>query len=131
LDTFDGICKMACGLQYAIGGCYGQDRDHMMLVSEHVCDTFTSRVFHDDTNATVVGGSMGEVPCFGGMITPSFASAGFLMHKDPLAKQCHQHGIKQEGPFQCLMCRQERVEATRAHHVEHGVALRCESAPMG
>ncbi len=74
---------------------------------------------------------MGEVPCFGGMITPHFASAGFLMHKDLRAKWCHWHGIKQEGPFQCLVRAQERVEATQLHHFECGVALHCELAPMG
>jgi hypothetical protein len=66
----------------------------MMLVLELVSDTLASRVFHDDTNAMVVGASMGEVPCFGSMIPPSFALAGLLMHKDLRAKQCHQRGIK-------------------------------------
>ncbi len=61
----------------------------MMLVLERVCDAFTSRVFHDDTNATVVGGGMGEVPCFTGMITPGFAPSGFLVHKDLRAERCH------------------------------------------
>jgi hypothetical protein len=101
LDSFYGIWETARGLQYAIGGCYGWDRDRMMLVLKHICDAFTSRVFHDDTNATVVGSGMGEVPCFGGMITPGFASVGFLMHQDLRAEQCHWCGIKQEGPFQC------------------------------
>jgi hypothetical protein len=94
LESFYGICKTACGLQYAIGGRYGWERDCMMLVSERVRDAFTSRVFHDDTNATVVGGGMGEIPCFGGMITPGFALAGCLMHKDLCAERCHQRGIK-------------------------------------
>ena len=80
MDSVDGICETACGLQYAFGGHYGQDRNCMMLILEHVHDAFTPRIFHDDTNATVVGGSMGEVPCFGGMITPLFALAGFLMN---------------------------------------------------
>ncbi len=102
-----------------------------MMVLERVRDAFTSCVFHDDMNAVVVGGGIGEVPYFGGMITPSFASAGFLMHKDLRAKQCHWHGVKQEGPFQCLVQGQERIEVTRAHHVEHGVALRHKLAPMG
>jgi hypothetical protein len=66
----------------------------MFLVSEHVHDTFTSRVFHDYTNAMVVGGGMGEVPCFGSMITPGFALVRFLMHQDLRAKRCHWCGIK-------------------------------------
>jgi hypothetical protein len=52
----------------------------MMLIVERAHDAFTPRIFYDDTNATVVDGGMGEVPCFGGMITPRFASAGFLMN---------------------------------------------------
>jgi hypothetical protein len=52
----------------------------MMLIAERVRDVFIPRILHDGTNAGVVGGSMGEVPCFGGMITPLFALAGFLMN---------------------------------------------------
>ncbi len=103
LDFVDGISKTTCGLQYAIGGCDGQDRDRMMLVAERVRDTFTPRIFHDDTNAMVVSGGMGEVPCFGGMITPRFASAGLLMNQDLRAERCHRRGVKQEDPFQCLV----------------------------
>ena len=55
----------------------------MMLVSERVRDAFTSRVFHDYTNATVEGGGMGEVPCFGGMMPQN-------LH----AEWCHWCGIK-------------------------------------
>ncbi len=66
----------------------------MMLVLEHVRDAFIPRVFHNDTNATVVGGGMREVPCFGGMITPGFALAGFLMHQDLSAERCHRRGVK-------------------------------------
>jgi hypothetical protein len=80
LDSVDGICETACGLQDAIGSCYDRDRDCMMLIAECVSDAFTPCFFHDDMNATVVGGSMAEVPSFGGMITPHFASAGFLMN---------------------------------------------------
>jgi hypothetical protein len=87
--------------------------------------------FHDDMNAMVVGGGMGEVPCFGGMIPPCFVLAGFLMNEDLRAQWCHQRGVKQEGPFQCFVCGQERVTATWAHHVKRGVALRHESAPIG
>jgi hypothetical protein len=68
-----------------------------------VSDVFTPCIFHDDTNAMAVVGGMGEVPCFGSMITPHFVLAGFLMHKDLRAKRCHRHGVKQEGPFQCLV----------------------------
>jgi hypothetical protein len=32
LDSFYGTCETTCSLQYAIGGCYGRDRDCMMLV---------------------------------------------------------------------------------------------------
>jgi hypothetical protein len=108
---------MVCGLQYTIGDCYGRDRDHMMLISEPVRDAFTACVFHDDTNSTAVGGGMGEVPCFGGMITPCFALAGFLMHKDLHAEQCQRLGIKQEGPFQCL------VHNTRGLRQHGGIML--------
>ncbi len=80
LDSIDGIGKMACGLQDVLNSCYGWDRDCMMLVVEHVHDAFTTRFFHDGTNARVVGSSMGQVPCFGGMITPHFALAGFLIN---------------------------------------------------
>jgi hypothetical protein len=71
---------MACGRQYAIGSCYDQNRDCMMLIAERVRDAFTPCICHDDTNAMVVGGGMGEVPCFGGMITLRFLLAGFLMN---------------------------------------------------
>ncbi len=66
----------------------------MVLIAERVRDALTPHFFHDDTNAIVVGGSMGEVPCFGGMITPRFAPAGFLMNKDLHAEWCHRSGIK-------------------------------------
>jgi hypothetical protein len=69
-----------CVASYAIGGCYGRDRDCMMFIAEHVRDSFTPRIFHDDTNAMVVGSDMGEVPCFGGMMTLHFGWAGFLMN---------------------------------------------------
>ena len=77
MDSIDGIGKMACSLQDEIGSCYDRDRDRMMLIAERVRDAFTPRFFHDDTNAMVVGGSMGEVPCFGGMITPCLHRQGF------------------------------------------------------
>ncbi len=80
LDSVDGISELACGLQYAIGSCYDRDQDCMMLIAERVHDRLTPRLFHDDTNAMVVGGGMGEVPYFGGMITPCFAPAEFLMN---------------------------------------------------
>jgi hypothetical protein len=51
----------------------------MVLIAEYVRDMLTPHVFHDDTNATVVGGGMGELPSFGGMIAPCFAPAGLLM----------------------------------------------------
>jgi hypothetical protein len=69
-----------CVASYAIGGCYGRDRDCMMFIVERVRDAFTPRIFHDDTNAMVVGGGLGEVPCFGGMMTLHFGLAGFLMN---------------------------------------------------
>jgi hypothetical protein len=78
LDSVNGISERKCGLQDAISSCYDRDRDCMMLIAEHVRDAFTPSFFCDDINATVVGGSMGEVPYFGGMITPCFASARFL-----------------------------------------------------
>ena len=131
MDSVDGIGKTVCGLQYAIGGCYGRDRDPMMLIVECVCDAFTPHIIYDDTNAMVVGGDMGEVSCFGRMITPRFALDGFLMNEDLCAERCHWHGVKQEGPFQRFVRRQERVKATWAHHVKRGVALHCELAPMG
>ncbi len=34
----------------------------MVLIADRVCDAFISCVLHDDTNAMVVGGGMGEVP---------------------------------------------------------------------
>ncbi len=80
MDFVDGIGKTVCGLQDAIGSCYDWNRDCVILIAERVHDTFTPRFFHDDTNAMVVGGGMGEVPCFGSMITPHFELAGFLMH---------------------------------------------------
>ena len=131
MDSVDGIGETACGLQYAIGSCYDWDRDNMMLIAECVRDAFTPHIFHDDTNATVVGGGMGEVPCFGGMITPRFGLAGFLMNWDLRSEWCHRRGVKQEGPFQHLVRGQERVKVTRAHHVECGITSRCELAPMG
>jgi hypothetical protein len=48
-----------------------------MLISECVCDMFTLRIFYDDTNTTVASGGMGEVPYFGGMITPGLCWPGF------------------------------------------------------
>jgi hypothetical protein len=80
LDSVDGISKMVCGIQDVIGSCNDWYQDCMMLIAEGVCDAFTPCVFHDDTNAMVVGSGMGEVPCFGGMITSHFASSGFLMN---------------------------------------------------
>ncbi len=66
----------------------------MMLVLERVHDTFISCVFHDYTNATVVRGGMGEVSCFGGMITPGFVTVRFLMHQHLRAEQFDQGCVK-------------------------------------
>ncbi len=83
---------------------YDRDWDCMVLIVEHVCDVFASHVLHDDQNKMVVGGGMGEVPYFGGMMAPRFAPARYLMNQDLHAKRCYQRGIKQEGPFQCFVC---------------------------
>jgi hypothetical protein len=106
LYSVDGVGKAPCGLQDAIGSFYDRDRDCMVLIAECARGAFASCVLHDDTNAPVVGGGMGEVPSFGGMIAPRFVLAGFLMNQDLHAEQCHWRGIKQEGPFKCFVCGQ-------------------------
>jgi hypothetical protein len=62
LDSVDGVGELACSLQDAIGSCYDWGRNRMALIAERVCDMLTPPVLHDDTNAMVVSGGMGEVP---------------------------------------------------------------------
>jgi hypothetical protein len=82
-----------------IGSRCDRDQDGMVLIAEHVHDAFTTHVLHDDSNALVVGGGMGDVPCFGGMIAQRFAPAELLVNQDLCAERCHRCGIKQIGPF--------------------------------
>ena len=52
------------------------------------------------------------------------------MNKNFCAEGCHGSGIEGEGPFECFVGSEEGVLTTRAEHVEGGIALFGEAAPV-
>jgi len=57
-------------------------------------------------------------------------SVGFHVDENFCAEGCHGSGVKREGTFECFVGREEWVSTTRAEHVEGGVALLGEAAPV-
>ena len=71
-----------------------------------------------------------EIPSFGGVVSPRAASVGFHVDEYLRAKGSHGSSIKREGSFERFVGGEEGVLTTRAEHVEGGIALFGEAAPV-
>jgi hypothetical protein len=75
---------------------------------------------------------MGKIPSFGGMLllSPSAASVGFRVNKNLRAEGSHGRSVEREGAFESFVGQEEGVLATGAEHVEGGITLLGEAAPV-
>ena len=73
---------------------------------------------------------MGKIPSFGGMVSPSAALVGFHVNKNLCAQRSHGGSVEREVTFERFVGQKEGVLMTGAEHVEGGVALLGEAAPV-
>ena len=101
-----------------------------MIVPEGVSDAFATGVGHQNSDAAVVVWRVGKIPSFGGVVSPRAASVGFHVDENFRAEGSHGSSVEREGTFERFVGREEGVLTTRAEHVEGGIALLGESAPV-
>ena len=102
----------------------------MVIVSEGVGDALATNVGHQNLDAAVVVWRVGEIPSFGGVVSPRAASVGFHVDENLHAEGSHGSCVEREGAFERFVGGEEGVLTTRAEHVEGGIALFCEAAPV-
>ena len=73
---------------------------------------------------------MGKIPSFGGVVSPSASSVGFHVNKNLRAEGSHGRSVAREGAFESFVGRKEGVLSTGAEHVEGGITLLGEAAPV-
>ncbi len=73
---------------------------------------------------------MGKIPSFGGMVSPVASSVGFHVNKNLRAKGSHGCSVEREGAFESFVGREKGVLSTGAEHVEGGITLLGEAAPV-
>jgi hypothetical protein len=64
------------------------------------------------------------------VVSPSAALVGFLVNKNLHAKGSHGHSVEREGAFKSFVGGEEGVLSTGAEHVEGGITLFGEAAPV-
>jgi hypothetical protein len=64
------------------------------------------------------------------MITPHVPTIWLHVDRDFCAKGCHGCRIEGEQIFEHFVCQEQRILMTQTEHVEGGIALWCELAPV-
>ena len=130
LYSFNRRGEARSGVEDPVGCRDLGDRDGMVIVSEGVGDALTTGVGHQNSDAAVVVWRVGEIPRFGGVVSPRAALVGFHVDENLHAEGSHGSSIEKEGAFKCFGGGEEGVLMTRAEHVECGIALFGEAAPV-
>ena len=103
LYSFNCHGEACSGIEDPVSGRDLGDRDGMVIVSEGVGDALATDVGHQNMDAAVVVWRVGEIPSFGGVVSPRAASVGFHVDENFRAEGSHGSSIEREGAFECFV----------------------------
>jgi hypothetical protein len=100
LYSFNRRSEACSGIEDPVSGRDLGDRDGMVIVSEGVGDALATNVGHQNLDAAVVVWRVGEIPSFGGVVSPRAASVGFHVDENLRAEGSHGSCVEREGAFE-------------------------------
>jgi hypothetical protein len=103
LDSVDRRGEACSGVEDPVCGHDLRDRDGMVIVPEGVGDALATGVGHQNSDAAVVVWRVGQIPCFGGVVSPSAASVGFHVDENFRAEGSHGSSVEREGAFESFV----------------------------